>query len=977
MPINPLPGLAAVLEGELLHDDASRMLYATDASIYQQRPMAVAFPKSTTDCVRLVEFANQHAMAIIPRAAGTSLAGQVVGPHLVVDTSRYLNHILHIDYQQRTARVQPGVIPAQLNEQLRAQGLMFAPDPSTLNRCTIGGMIGNNAWGAHCPRHGTTREHIVALTAILSDTTAMHCQALDHAQLTQKQALANSEGAVYRCVTDTITRQRDVILAQYPDPALVPCNAGYALHVLAGMQPWQAEGVPFNLAALLCGSEGTLAFTTEATVKLTPLPRHSLMLCPHFDTLAQALHAVTLAKSFQPAAIELLDQYLLRLTRHNLQQQRNRGWIRDDPAAVLLIEFCGDDENSLKDSAKQLGARLQQEKLAQHIPLLQGPDTGKAWNIRRASLGLLMGVTGRRKPVTFIEDSAVPVSALAEFVSEAQQLMAQHATECVYYGSVSMGLIHLRPLLDLKDPDDVALLRTLAQAVAALLRRHHGTLSAKHGDGIVRGRFVRELLGDAVDGMLADIKHSFDPKGILNPGKIVDPLPMDQHLRLTAFSGQQAPATFFQWRNDGGFFRTVEKCNGAGACRKTSSALSAANGTMCPSYMATHNELDSTRGRANIFRQLMQQFGFDQGIMHPALHSALRNCLACKACQSECPANVDMAKMKAEYHYQCLKHRGKNRRQYLVQQLATVNRIAALWPALANRLLQAGITKSLLGIASQRQLPRFARFTLTQWYAQHDPRRSPQQAEGTQPEVVLLCDPFSQYYDVDAGIAAIEFLERIGYRVTLSPCFASLRGLISQGLLQQAQRVLQDMLAWLAPYAGRAVPIIGLEPSELLTLRDEATDFPLASPYVGQVQDVAQQSLLFDEFIAQQAQRINAMALPWQSGSKQVYVHGHCHQKSLSGMQPTLDALAVIPHVVINEIPSGCCGMAGLFGYEPEHYALSLQIAELVLFPTLRHADTDAVIVATGTSCRQQILHGLQRQAVHSAQLLRSSLVSP
>ena len=537
-----------------------------------------------------------------------------------------------------------------------------------------------------------------------------------------------------------------------------------------------------------------------------------------------------------------------------------------------------------------------------------------------------------------------------------------------------MGLIHLRPLLDLKDPADIALLKTLAQEVAALLKHYHGTMSAKHGDGIVRGQFIRKLLGDDVADLLGDIKYLFDPKGILNPGKIVDPQPMDQHLRLLPFGSQQPPTTFFQWRNDGGFFHTVEKCNGAGACRKLSSPLSSSGGTMCPSYMATHNELDSTRGRANIFRQVMQLHGFGQGIVHHALADTLRNCLSCKACQSECPANVDMAKMKAEQQYQRTRVQGKNRHQNLVLHLATLNRLAAMLPGTANRLLQSSFAKSLLGIAAQRQLPKFAPYTLSHWYSHHVTDRSPKKAQGTKRELVLLNDPFTEYYDVQAGIAAIEFLHLIGYRVTLSPCFASLRGLISQGLLEQAQHHLKVMLDWLTTYTEKAIPIIGIEPSELLTLRDEARDFPLLPHHTEQIQSIAQRSLLFDEFIAQQAAAINAMTLPWSPDYKSIYVHGHCHQKSLSGMQATLDTLSLIPNVVINEIPSGCCGMAGLFGYEPDHYELSIQIAELVLFPALRAAEPDAVIVATGTSCRQQIDHGLQRQALHTAQVLRNAL---
>lgn len=965
-----IDSLKKELECDISTDKTTLLLYASDASIYQQLPRAVAFPKSTNDCRVLLQAASALGIAVIPRAGGTSLAGQVVGNHLIIDTSRYLNRIIAIDYQNLTAQVQPGVIPAVLNQQLaqhsNQQRLMFAPDPSTLDRCNIAGMIGNNAWGAHCPSYGTTREHILSLEALLANGDPINCSALTQAQFRQKQVGNNAEAHIYQTLDQIISQYRQVIIDAYPPIEELPCNAGYALHTLCQMQPWNTKGTAFNLASLICGSEGTLGLVTEATVRLTPCPTARVMICAHFDSLEKALFAVTVARTHGANAVELLDQFLLRLSRDHINQQSNRAWVIGDPAAVLLIEFTGMEENETMQRCQYCIEALQREKLALHYPLLKHAETQRAWNLRRASLGFLMGVTSIRKPVTFIEDSAVPIQHLPSFVADIQQLMQQHQLQCVYYGSVSMGLIHLRPLLDLQSDKDITLFTQILEAVTGILKKYHGTLTAKHGDGIVRSPYIRTMLGEQVWQSHTEIKQAFDPNNLLNPNKITNPLPITKHLRIQEQVVSERDQPFFTWQVDGGIKRSIYKCNGAGVCRKLSSGS-----TMCPSYRATGNEIDSTRGRANIYRQVIQEFGFNQGIIHPALASALEHCLSCKACKTECPANVDMAKIKSEQRYQWIKKHGKSQTDVLIKYFEAFSWLASRLPGVSNTLARNRFAKSLAGLHPQRNFPALAPTTLSHWFKRNRPHANAEQLG----QVLFLSDPFTHYYDVDAGIAAIEVLERIGFRVLLSPVLPSLRTVISQGLLDEARKRLIQNANVLLAYVAKGIPIVGIEPSEVLTYRDEIRDINISREFNAKVYKLGEQVLLFDEFIQLHRQQINDLSLQWSIDQSDIYVHGHCHQKAMIGMEPTLATLSLIENSRTHTIPSGCCGMAGFFGYQARHYELSNQIAELELFPSIRQA-ANAIVVATGTSCRQQIHSGLQQRSYHTAEVLRLALPS-
>jgi len=962
---NLFRSLAELLDGDVFFDEITRMLYATDASIYQQRPLAIVKPRHRNDCITLMQFAHEQTLPVIPRAAGTSLGGQVVGNALIVDFSCYMNNISEINVEAQTARVQPGVVLDVLNQATRKLGLQFAANPSTSNRCTISGAIGNNAWGAHSPMYGTTRDHVTSIDAVLANGENLLFKALDNNALDRLLATSTHEATIYRQLVNDITENRDLILTAYPTNNL-PCNMGYALNVLANQQPWNPQGTPLNLTALLCGSEGSLVLTTEATLKLVAIPKHRHMLCCHFESLQSALEAVESAVNQQASAVELLDDVILDLTKSNLEQQRNRDWIKGNPKAVLLIEFCGDNPGELHDRVTALTEELSQSGLCNLNTTLINEQTDKAWAIRRAGLGLLMGTTNPIKPITFIEDSAVPVAQLPQFVAQFQQVLAEFKTPCVYYGSVSRGLIHLRPTIDLHSATGRQTMVQLADATADLLKQFGGTMSAKHGDGRIRGNYIKKMLGDNVYTLIEKIKHTFDPDNLLNPNKVTHPLAMDTQLRSDASISAGHNTTYLHWASPNGIVAAVEKCNGAGACRKP-----AGNGTMCPTYMVTLDEKQSTRGRANVIRQTIQSHGFEAGIRHDNVKEVLATCLSCKGCRSECPANVDMARLKIEHLQHYIKNHGTSLRTHVIRHFDVLSCLGNFMPALANITLNSYFIKSLLKYHPQRKMPVLSGFTLSRWHQLHVRQRN----AGQLGEVVILNNAFSQHYDVNIGIAAVEFLEHAGYRVTISPCFKSLRTALSQGLIGVARARLKKLLDYLHPLVEQHIPIIGLEPSELLTLRDEAITLVDTQRYKQKLNTVSNYAKLFEEFVSEQRYKIEAQELHWKNNKITMLLHGHCHQKALIGMDSCLDALSMIPDSGVQLIPSGCCGMAGAFGFEQEHYDMSLNIAKLILFPAIRNAAKDTLIVATGTSCRHQIKGAMNRRVFHPAEVLRNALL--
>jgi FAD/FMN-containing dehydrogenase/Fe-S oxidoreductase len=947
--------LARALDGEVLTDRLERRLYATDASPYEVVPLGVVRPRHREDCVALVRFARRHRVPLHPRGAGTGLAGQSIGRGLVIDFSRHMSAVLEVDAEGRCARVETGVVLDELNRQLLPHGLRFGPDPSTAGRCVIGGMLGTNAWGPHVLVHGSTRDNVLAADAVLGDGSMAHFRALSREELELRRKLPTREGEIYRTLCELVHEGRAAIRSH--DVAPVPCNAGYSLAALARSQPWEPDGPPFNLAPFLCGSEGTLALVTEVTLRLSPIPRARRMVLGHFHDLESALRAVPGILRHGPAAVELLDRNLLAPTGGKFPQRAERSWVEGDPAAVLIIELWGEQVQSLQRRAQDLSASLRAERLGYAWPALEPPHLERVWDLRRSSLGLLMGMPGTRQAVPGMEDGAVFVGALPEYFRDVQGILARHGVDAVFYGSVSVGLIHVRPELDLDRREDRVRFEVLMGEIASLVARHGGCFSAKHGDGRLRSPYLPRLLGAEMMALQRRVKQVFDSFGLFNPGQVLDPPPLLEDLRMGPAPERACAAAGLEWPE--GLEAAAGRCKGAGVCRRR------AGGVMCPSYMATLEERHSTRGRANVFRQVLAGEGM-AGLAGEELHAVLDLCLACKGCKAECPADVDIARLKAEFlaHYRC--RHGVPLRSRVLAHFHLLMQAGSWWPGPANALLRTTWLRRAMRFSPGRRLPAIAPRAFAAQIRLH---RSASGAR-RRGDVVLWVDPVIQCLEPHIGTAALKVLEGAGWVVRSSPCLSSGRIQLTQGLLGQARKSLQRAVSALYPYAAAGEVIVGLEPSEVATFRDEALDLLSSSEWCEKGRAVAAQTCLLEEFLAREAAAGRFRLPEGEVLDRHVLVHGHCHQRALVGLAPTLEVLALIPGARVEAIEDTCCGMAGSFGYETEHAELSLAIAELSLFPAIRAAPADALVVATGASCRQQIADGLRRRALHPAEVL-------
>ena len=941
-------------------DDLHRRLYAQDASMYAVQPSAVAFPRNTQEVQALMRLCQATRQPLLPRAAGTSLAGQTVTSGVVVDLGRHMNEILELNVDDRWVRVQPGVILDDLNRYLAPHGLFFGPDTSTASRCMIGGMVGNNSCGSHSILYGNTMQHVLELEVVLTDGEAARLGPWSHEDLQQRMGRDDVLGAGLRELNRIVVGYAEEIESAYPDPQIIRRNSGYPLDDVARRAPYVDGGEPFSVARFLCGTEGTLAVTTEIKLNLVDRPKHQLVVCAHFRDLQEALRATVIAVEHDPSAVELIDDRILEQTKANLAQRENRFFLQDDPQAVLVIEFYRDTEAELEQAAQRVIDALSDASAGYAYPIVRPPDDARVWALRKAGLGLLMGVPGDTKAVSVIEDTAVKVADLPAYVAEIQDLMARHDTISVYHAHASVGELHIRPELDIKRVDEVAKMADIAEEVARIVRRYNGSLSGEHGDGRVRSPYLREFYGDVVYDLHRRIKRAFDPHGLLNPGNIVDPEPIDHALRFAPGTPVPEVDTQFDWSSDLGLVRATEKCNGAGACRKRVEA----GGTMCPSYMVTGEEKDTTRGRANVFRQLLMEEP-DTAMSSHVLYETMDLCLSCKGCKRECPANVDLARLKAEFQQQYWDAHGTPISALLFGYYATLSKLAAIAPALANFFMTFALTKPLFAwlvdLAPQRQMPPFAPVPFSKI-----PRSS--SGEARRSTVWLYVDPFTEYTEPEVAQAAVEVLQACGYAVEIFPLDDDGRTLLSKGLVRAARKKVRRRLDDLAPilksHPDRVV--VGLEPSALLTLADEWPD--LAAPeQTNTANDLAGRVSLLDDFLARESPKMQ-----W-TGRGEVLLHGHCHQKALVGTAGTEKILRAAGYDVTT-LPTGCCGMAGSFGYERKHYAISQAVGELVLFPALRDADADAIVCAPGTSCRHQIADGVGRTARHPALLLRDAL---
>lgn len=967
-----LQQLATQLDGELHYDHLLRVLYATDASVYRSLPLAVALPRHAGDIKTLIAFAQGTHIPLIPRTAGTSLAGQCVGEGIVVDVSKYMNQILEVNAQEGWVRVQPGVIRDDLNRHLKSYGLFFGPNTSTSNRCMIGGMVGNNSSGTTSIQYGTTRDHVLELHTILSDGSEVVFGALDAPAFAKKLKGDQLENKIYRHLAERLQDQaiQEEIIKEFPKAGIHRRNTGYAVDELLHLQPFNPEGEAFNMCRLLAGSEGTLAFTTEIKISVDPLPApEAVVVAAHFNSIRESMDATLIAMRHQPSACELMDKIILDCTKGNREYQKNRFFVEGDPEAILCVELRSTDLTDAQGQAETLIAELKALGLGYAFPTVTGKQIKAVWDLRKAGLGLLSNVPGDAKPVACIEDTAVALEDLPDYVSEFEQMMEDYGQRSVFYAHAGAGELHLRPILNLKKKKDRQLFYDITRTTAELVKKYQGSLSGEHGDGRVRAAFIPLMLGEKNYALLKEIKRTWDPTGIFNPGKITDAPPMNTSLRYEEEQIIPEIDTVFDYSEEGGILRAVEKCNGSGDCRKSAEA----GGVMCPSYQATRNEKDTTRARANALREFLtrHQDKNNNPFNHPELKEVMDLCMSCKGCTSECPSNVDMSSIKAEFQYQYFKANGVPLRHRLFAENASLNSLGAKVSGLTNFAFRNPLTsaalKRLMGVHPKRDIPKVARQTVRAWYKKHYHKLAPRSV--TRGKVWFFFDEYTNLLDAVIGIKAIELLHYLGYEVMACEHDESGRSHLSKGLLDRAKQFAEKNVRTFADKANAETPLLGVEPSAILSFRDEYPRL-VESSLQDQAKVLGKNALMVEEFLKKEMDAGRILPEDFQRKERHILLHGHCHQKALSSVQDAAFLLGFPEGHTVEIIPSGCCGMAGSFGYEKEHYEVSMQVGELVLFPTIRQASEATVIAAAGTSCRHQIKDGTQRQALHPVELL-------
>ncbi len=945
-----------------------KTLYATDASAYREMPLGVAIPETKEDLEKIIRFADQHSIPLIPRTAGTSLAGQVVGKALVVDVSKFFNRILEVNKAESYVWVEPGVVRDVLNVELKKHGLFFGPETSTANRAMIGGMLGNNSCGSNSVVYGSTRDHVLEVEGYLSDGTPVHFKEEDPNETIKSLPPGSRLHRIYEKTLATLSdpKHQKNITEEFPKPSIDRRNTGYAVDMLLHTKAFEPTEAPFNFCSLLAGSEGTLCFATRIKLHVNPLPpAHLGLVCGHFNTIDEALRANLIALQFNPSASELMDHYILECTKANPEQRMNRFFVEGDPGAILVVELRSDSAEDLAAQAQACEAAMRAAGLGYHFPFVTGGDVKKVWDLRKAGLGLLSNLPGDEKAVAVIEDTAVDVNDLPAFIAEFNEILQANNLYCVHYAHAGSGELHLRPIINLKTKEGHGQFRHIAEEIARLVKKYKGSLSGEHGDGRLRGEFIPWMVGEENYQLMRELKSWWDPKGIFNPNKIVDTPPMDTFLRYEA--GQQTPEfkTAFRFK-DQDVLQHAEQCNGSGDCRKTP----VSGGTMCPSFMATRNEKETTRARANILREFLTRSEQPNRFAHEEIKEVMDLCLACKGCKAECPSNVDVAKLKMEFLYQYQKEKGLPLRSWLVGNFAKLSNIASNVPFLYNFVMGTPairrISNALVGFHPDRTMPLMAKQTLWSWLKA---RQSPVQEKS----LYLFVDEFTNFNDAEIGRTAVLLLERLGYEVKTIPHPISGRAYLSKGMLDEARVLaMQNVRLW-SSLISENTPLVGIEPSAILTFRDEYPDL-VSEEWVEKAQALAKNTLLLEEFIAREADAKRITSASFSSEKKLMKLHGHCQQKAISSLVAAKKALSLPENFEVQLIPSGCCGMAGSFGYEKEHYDLSMQIGELVLFPTVRSQPEEVEIVASGTSCRHQIHDGTKRHAKHAAEILFAAL---
>ena len=964
--------LGKSLDGELKYDKITTTIYSTDASVYKEEPAAVIWPKEISDIKKILQFAVKEKSSVTLRAGGTSLAGQVVSSGLIVDISRYMNKVLEINKKEMWVRVEPGVVLDELNLKLKEFGLFFGPETSTSNRCNIGGMVGNNACGSHSVVYGSTRDHTIEINALLSDGSEAIFGPLNRNEFLDKCKLKNLEGDIYRNIEKILNDKinQDKIREGYPDPGVHRRNTGYAIDQLLDSIIFDEKSdKKFNFCKLLAGSEGTLAVTTVIKLNVVPLPPvNKALVCVHLNERNEAFKANLIALKCKPSAVEMMDNRILALTENNASQRNNRFFLDGKPAAILIVEFVRETPEEIDKSAEELIRTLKSAGYGYSFPIVRGGDISKVWELRKAGLGVLSNMTGDPKPVTLIEDTAISVELLPEYMEEIEILLAKYNKDAVFHAHIGTGELHIRPVLNLKDPADVILFRKIGLETAHLVKKYRGSLSGEHGDGRLRGEFIPLILGVHNYNLLRDIKECWDPNHILNPGKITGTPLMDTNLRYLPGAMTREIDTIYDFSSSDGIIRAAERCNGTADCRKSAII----GGTMCPSFMATGDEYKSTRARANVVREYLGKEGDPWN--HREIYDILDLCLGCKGCKSECPSSVDIAKIKSEYLQHWYDRHGIPLRARLIAYISVINKIGSIAPAIFNFFLKnkitSGVVKKLTGFASNRSIPLLYRTTLRRWTRKNLVKLNPEKPIGS---VCLFIDEFSDYNDTETGISTVRLLTSLNYKVVTADHKVSARTFLSKGLVRTAKKTIRKNIQALSGIINSEMPLVGIEPSAILGFRDEYPELA-GDDMKTQAESLASNSFMVDEFIAKEFRSGRIDSNAFTDDNRNILLHAHCQQKAVASSASTIEMLSIPVNYSVKEIPSGCCGMAGSFGYEKEHFELSNQVGELVLFPEVRNSDIKTIISAPGTSCRHHIKDGTGRIALHPAVVLYNAL---
>jgi FAD/FMN-containing dehydrogenase/Fe-S oxidoreductase len=956
------------LSGDVLFDNLHKTLYATDASVYRKIPLAVAFPRDEKDIKILIEFAAKNSITLIPRTAGTSLAGQCVGEGIVVDVSKHFTEIISFDEQAKTITLQPGIVRDSLNSFLKPYRLFFGPNTSTSNRCMIGGMVGNNSSGSTSIKYGVTRDKVLEIDAILSDGSSAIFKEITSEEFISKTKENTLEGQIYKSIYSELISEstQKEIKKEFPKKTIHRRNTGYAVDEFLTSDLFGGTEPTINAAKFLSGSEGTLAFSTSITLKLDDVPpTKSIMVCSHFKSINESLLATVTAMKHNLYNCELMDKTILDCTKNNREIAKNRFFLQGDPEAVLMLEVSANTIEEAEILADNLIDDLKKNNFGYHHPKVYGTDIAKVHYLRKAGLGLLGNMVGDMKAVACIEDTAVALEDLPNYIEEFTKIMDKYQQNAVYYAHAGAGELHLRPILNLKKKEDVVLFRKITTETAELVKKYKGSFSGEHGDGIVRAEFIPLMIGEQNYQLLRRIKKAFDPKNIFNQGKITDAFSMDKNLRYEVDRKEPEIKTIQDFSDSEGILKLAEKCNGSGDCRKPAEA----GGTMCPSYRATKNEKDTTRARANTLREFLTNSQEANKFNHKELKEVFDLCLSCKACASECPSNVDIATMKAEFLYQYQETNGYSFRNRMFANNAKYNKLGSKIPKITNFFTNSILAKKILGVAVERSVPKLANETLESWLKNRNVISSA--VEKSQKAVYLFKDEFTNYYDSEIGKDAVFLLEKLGYEVKNIAHDESGRSHISKGFLKEAKAICNNNIAVFKDVITDEAPLVGIEPSAILTFRDEY--IRLADDKTS-AENIAKNTFTFEEFLAKEIEKEHIDISLFTSAKKDIKIHGHCHQKALSGAHSSFQVLNIPENYTVTIINSGCCGMAGSFGYEKEHYDVSMQVGEDTLFPKVRNYNADTEIAAAGTSCRHQIFDGTKRIAKHPITILREAL---